>query len=498
MIPALPPTLEFAPYGKVASAKRRHDARQSTIDQDPEFIDFLKSLTEPIQKPKPADAAAEANDSKPAKVTDTPLIQHLREKKAAKERGAQDKAAHKQARQTAKDDGPVDSKPEKQPRTPVKDVAESPEKKSTNNRKVDKLSPKDNSKSPKKDKPVATLKSQPPRQTTPTPQPAAKTSATIEKQGAPPSAGVARMLQRDLGIKGRGARNQRLDRQNAEVKNDQSSSPRESTLDRKSSTPTAPKAASTPTNSIPPAQSKASPTPQLQPNLPRQESPSQQKPTPTGPAASTPGSTKHAPPTPAVSPTATRAFLKHANPSQGITEALLEKHLSVFGEVSRVEIDKRKGFAYVDFATPAGLQAAVKASPVPVAQGSVQVLERKDRVHGQFSGVNAGVNSSVGGAGSVPKGPAAASPAATIPPSPAAIARGPPNMRGGPSPGFRGRGGGRGRGGFSRGGNGGGPAAAAAAASAGRAVQNHQSGTEAKQPGTSETGPSTNTSAGAT
>ena len=74
---------------------------------------------------------------------------------------------------------------------------------------------------------------------------------------------------------------------------------------------------------------------------------------------------------------ATQAFLKHANPSQGITEPLLEEAFAVFGTVAKVEIDKKKGFAYVDFGEPEGLQKAIKASPIKVAQGQVVVLERK-------------------------------------------------------------------------------------------------------------------------
>lgn len=80
--------------------------------------------------------------------------------------------------------------------------------------------------------------------------------------------------------------------------------------------------------------------------------------------------------TPAPS-TATQAFLKHANPSQGITEPLLEVAFASFGTIQKVEIDKKKGFAYIEFAEPQGLQNAIKASPVKVAQGQVVVLERK-------------------------------------------------------------------------------------------------------------------------
>jgi regulator of nonsense transcripts 3 len=43
----------------------------------------------------------------------------------------------------------------------------------------------------------------------------------------------------------------------------------------------------------------------------------------------------------------------------------------------KVEIDKKKGFGYIDFAEPDGLQKAIAASPVTVAQSQVVVLERK-------------------------------------------------------------------------------------------------------------------------
>ena len=78
-------------------------------------------------------------------------------------------------------------------------------------------------------------------------------------------------------------------------------------------------------------------------------------------------------------PAPRQAFLKHANASQGITEPLLHEALSSFGAIEHLEIDKRKGFAYVDFEEPEGLKKAIAASPVKVAQGAVQVLERRDR-----------------------------------------------------------------------------------------------------------------------
>jgi len=80
-----------------------------------------------------------------------------------------------------------------------------------------------------------------------------------------------------------------------------------------------------------------------------------------------------------VSPDATRAFVKHANASQGVTDAALKETLERFGAVTGVEIDKRKGFAYVDFADHEGLVKAISGSPVTVGQGSVQVLEHKEK-----------------------------------------------------------------------------------------------------------------------
>ena len=60
----------------------------------------------------------------------------------------------------------------------------------------------------------------------------------------------------------------------------------------------------------------------------------------------------------------------------------------MFGAIEKVEIDKRKGFAYVDFVEPEGLQKAMAASPIKIAQGAVQVLERKEKVarNPRFSG----------------------------------------------------------------------------------------------------------------
>jgi regulator of nonsense transcripts 3 len=93
-----PPTVEFAPYPKMPGGRRRNDNRQGTIDQDPEFKDFLESLTNPITKP----AAPEGDGQKQEKVKTTPLIEALREKKANKDRP--NSKANRNARGEAKDE----------------------------------------------------------------------------------------------------------------------------------------------------------------------------------------------------------------------------------------------------------------------------------------------------------------------------------------------------------------------------------------------------------
>src|SRR5699024_9164608 len=84
-----PPSLEFAPYAKIPGNRVRRDARQGTIDQDPEFITFLESLTQPITKPSLTDSTTEGEEKKDMATT-TPLVQYIKDKKAnkAKEQAA--------------------------------------------------------------------------------------------------------------------------------------------------------------------------------------------------------------------------------------------------------------------------------------------------------------------------------------------------------------------------------------------------------------------------
>ncbi|KAG5989926.1 hypothetical protein E4U54_004218 [Claviceps lovelessii] len=85
--PALvgPPVLEFSVYKKIGATKKRTDARQGTIDQDPEFMAFLESLANPAPMRESIDVE-DPNDlvKAEAKITTTPLVEYLKEKKANK------------------------------------------------------------------------------------------------------------------------------------------------------------------------------------------------------------------------------------------------------------------------------------------------------------------------------------------------------------------------------------------------------------------------------
>jgi regulator of nonsense transcripts 3 len=129
---------------------------------------------------------------------------------------------------------------------------------------------------------------------------------------------------------------------------------------------------------------------QATPKSPSDATPTSTAAPPTGPRNSRPPSVASAKPNvvvanrlpkPGPQPTigAKAAFLKHANASQGVTEELLRSAFEAFGPLTRCEIDKKKGFGYVDFAETEHLKLAMQASPVKVGNGQVVVLENKTR-----------------------------------------------------------------------------------------------------------------------
>lgn len=349
-----PPSLEFALYTRVPGNRVRHDGRQGTIDQDQEFIDFLQSLTEPVSKPTNDSGAA---DSKQEKTTTTPLVQYLKEKKAAK---AKEAAAAK----TAKAKEAKEAKTEKSGKTTVviKNAPTSAEKARVAKATQDAVKAINKS--------VASMQGKAsPQKTDAKSAPAAAASKEITPPPARPprergSAAVAnRILQRDLGITPKDAKSRTA--RTSGVSKDIEAKPKvTAAVSNATSQPAAKSSTEPPTtaNSVPPTGPRHSRPPSaaaVKPNVVPASRPSKALPQPTSGAKS--------------------AFLKHANASQGVTEDLLRTAFEAFGPLTRCEIDKKKGFGYVDFAETEGLRIAMQASPVKVGNGQVVVLENKTR-----------------------------------------------------------------------------------------------------------------------
>ncbi|KAJ9648020.1 hypothetical protein H2199_001797 [Coniosporium tulheliwenetii] len=368
-----PPSVEFAPYPRIPGGRRRNDARQGLIDQDPEFKDFLESLTNPVAKPAAPDAAETLIGVKEEKVTTTPLIEHLREKKAAK-----DKAAAKPAIKHAHGD----SKDEKASEKKIlvkggKENAASPEKAKKPTRAERDKAAKEAVKVLSKE---AAATSQPVAAASAQAAPIPTGPAAERKRERGSAAIAANILKRDLGLGGpAGGRRGKRD-----APPETTQKPAEATAAKEPSAPVPAQPTEKPTPTSPKgtrstrAERRANKAALVEKTNSAEPAAEASKQNPSSASLDT----RPYPQTPKPTlsdPTARSAFLKHANPSQGITEPLLHSALSVFGAIEKVEIDKRKGFAYVDFADPDGLVKAIKASPVKVAQGAVQVLERKDK-----------------------------------------------------------------------------------------------------------------------
>lgn len=463
-----PPVAEFAIYKKTPNpGKRKEDVRAGTIDQDPEFMNFLEKLANPQSRQDDLSDKVEGSPLPSAvlEVTTTPLIEAIREKKAAKAREA---ASAKLAKQTQA----ATAKEKRKARE--KENQKEKDKKTGKSKETVKILTKKAAQEAAVGaaKAIASqITSQPQTQMEKSSQPAAlQSTQPTQKSRRAGIAAAARILQRDLGISpGSAHRRARLDAQKAEAeakvagvtaglpKDTIPRSPKAELTANKQpsrpSTPTAPKSlqqqqqqilqsvgkkkgkqhqlaasvhetgkgkkadavttpAQTPQNPVmllrkdknngnvsQPAQSHTAPTTKIIP--------------PAGPAAMVATVTASAPPpaaptgpkgatskiakgnanksnqkkqTTQITTGVTRAFVKHANPSQGITEPLLKTALEAFGAVTFVEIDRRKGFAYADFTDHDGLTKAIAASPISVAQGTVQVLERRDKSSAQKAG----------------------------------------------------------------------------------------------------------------
>lgn len=426
-----PPTLEYAPYPKMPGGRRRNDNRQGTIDQDQEFKDFLESLTNPITKP-PAPESEAPKD----KVKTTPLIEALREKKANRDKP--NAKPNRQARAEAKEDAAeraekkiltkstkenAPTAPDKTRRSNKADKAQAtkdavkilnkeaassktsaaatpadkasagpaPERKRGNVALAKSMLQRDLGVSPapnrrrgtKREVTSATPDAAPPaKETKPSDDKAKDTAATPPAVSATPDKSAH---------PNRKERPTRAERRAFKANQGDKANDKASTTEAKSQTP-----AKTPAPQIlkkpQPTQAQTTPkgpaasrAPPSEPVAARNSPASAQPQAPPAKADSTPtpaanNTSKAAPAQSVPAPTSKQAFLKHANPSQGITEPLIEEAMKLFGAIEKVEIDKRKGFAYVDFTEPQGLQKAMAASPIKIAQGAVQVLERKEKV----------------------------------------------------------------------------------------------------------------------
>jgi regulator of nonsense transcripts 3 len=372
----LSPSLDYAPNQRtpLQQTKKRTDNRQGTIDQDPEFIAFLEAETQPISKAAALDSTNFERPVEKSEVKTTPLIEDLREKKANKAKAAQikaEKAAEKDKKAqapkssakdvnagTEKDGGKISQKAEPTAKEAAKAQSKQPVAKQKQGLQ-EKLSSSTKSKKPP---PSPKLPANNPLQsgassgpTSPAPN---RGPAGQRQRGN--ADGIKKMLQKDLGIKPKPA------------------------PAAEGATPSA--ASQTPTSSAPSSQSEQPPA-----SAPTSKSPPTKQ-------ASASASQLEAKPLPL------KAYLKHANPSQGMTEMLIQQALSQYGELSDVTIDPRKGTAIALFKQSEGLKKALEAKRVPVANGAVEVLEFRDRSgggpanRGGYRGGRGGRGGSRGGA----------------------------------------------------------------------------------------------------
>ncbi|PGH17438.1 hypothetical protein AJ80_04808 [Polytolypa hystricis UAMH7299] len=372
-----PPTLEYAPYPRVPGGKARKDARQGTIDQDVDFIAFLESLTNPVAK-APVDLNAETE--KAEKVTTTPLIQYLKEKKAnkAKEPSSPAKPT-KHSRAEAKEAAKASKVQAKKLLSRAERAAPAASEKPSKLDRATKEAVRAANKQAAAQAPKASGKAQqaPPAAKESKPAPAPSPAPERKRERGDISA-ATKILRRDLGLGPPNPSRRRGEKPtvNTNVASSKVNEPASPATERVKtpSTPRGPKADSEAAQKNTPA--KAGRAPPTEPAATRNAA--KQANQPLAHAKSPPSRQKQQPQPPAPpESTSTQAFLKHANPSQGVTEELLEAGFSKFGKVVKVEIDKKKGFGYVDFAEPEGLRKAIQGSPVQIAQSQVVVLERK-------------------------------------------------------------------------------------------------------------------------
>ena len=312
---------------------------------------------------------------KPEPITTTPLIQYIKEKKAAKakESATAKSSKTKEAKATkAEKKAAVIVKKGSAPGMDKDKLAKATQETvNAINKSVAGMQKKTGGTTKDEGKPAT------PKETTPSTQ---KPPAKPERQRGNASA-AAKILQRDLGLTPREPRSRRAQQaasmgtgEDKIVKAETPTSPNPSTVAPVKPPVTTPNVAPAPA-AQPASQAQPPPTPPTGPKNAR-PTPNSAKPTvqqqqqvqqPPRPSR----------PIPQITTGAKSAFLKHANPSQGVTEDLLRTTFEAFGTVTRCEIDRKKGFGYIDFADAESLKKAIQASPVKIANGQVVVLENK-------------------------------------------------------------------------------------------------------------------------
>lgn len=371
-----PPSVEFAAFAKIPGTRVRKDARVGTIDQDPDFVAFLESLTQPVGKqpaPPPISAAAapaeSANESNDKNSEDddtkqvTPLVQYLRDKKSNKLKDNTSKSHGRHGKGEKHDGGKSEKLPSK------KQLAHRGDRESSHQTPAaaEKKQPKPG-KATIKDK--ATNKN------------GAATPAT-KSGGTGPKSTATSLGPADGALQGSSRTGRRKDHGNTDA-SPAGTAKRDMGLGGRKGGACAEGTdgnASAPESGIKhsrrhdtsPAKGKEDRHAVETGAVVEAEGSSK---SPVRPSKSGRGKQSTAT-TSSTTPTATQAFLKHANVSQGVTEQLLESEFGVFGGILKVEIDRKKGFGYIDFAEPQGLQKAIAASPVTVAQSQLVVLERR-------------------------------------------------------------------------------------------------------------------------
>lgn len=436
-----PPVIGFAPNQRTTlHTKPRSDNRQGTIDQEPDFQAFLEEQTQAIARPAPIDSAS-LDHEKPEKVVvrTTPLIEHIREKKANKAKAAESsKGDKKDGKGHARNESKSDVVPEK----PAKEIKSQPAKEMRNQgtmkepknqqQKVEQAS-KDAVKAVNKQ--VASKQQQNQQIPASPQQPASKNQANQPqakgKKTSPSAAQSARAPQTaqitkiqnstptkptaiaqspkaaapgDVGG-GIGGKQPtpRAPRQRGSADGAKKMLQKDLAAIQSKNTPTAAaKRPATPSTSMKPTAASDRPaTPNMTPAPASSSLPppisgpahvlqKQTRKPPTAPKAQSQPKQQPHQQQPSNTGSTTKAYLKHANPSQGMSDNLIQQVLSQFGEVTKVAIDPRKGTAIASFKDPEGLKKALAAKKVPVANGSVEILEWKDRPAGNSGGSRSG------------------------------------------------------------------------------------------------------------